>query len=42
LREAGAPELDGWGVTFANAALQTRIRDAFDPRRKLAPGRMPS
>ncbi|MFN8036274.1 MAG: FAD-binding protein [Acidimicrobiia bacterium] len=41
LREAGAPALDGWGRSFPNTALQRRIRDAFDPTRKLAPGRVP-
>jgi len=41
LRERGAPELDGWGRDLPNAALHQRIRDAFDPTRKLSPGRMP-
>jgi hypothetical protein len=40
-REAGAPELDGFGTAAPNAALTTRVRDAFDPDRKLAPGRVP-
>ncbi|HEX5588076.1 MAG TPA: FAD-binding protein, partial [Acidimicrobiia bacterium] len=40
LREAGAPELDGFGVTTPNQALMARIRDAFDPTHKLGVGRM--
>jgi glycolate oxidase FAD binding subunit len=42
LRESGAPTLDGFGVELPNAALQARIRDAFDPDRKLSPGRLPT
>lgn len=41
LREAGAPELDGFGVELSNPVLTRRIKDAFDPEAKLAPGRMP-
>jgi len=41
LREAGAPTLDGFGVSLPNAALMTRIKLAFDPSSKLAPGRLP-
>lgn len=41
LREAGAPSLDGFGVDLPNAALMTRIKQAFDPQSKLAPGRLP-
>lgn len=41
LREQGAPGLDGYGVGLPNAALQDRIRRAFDPTSKLAPGRVP-
>jgi glycolate oxidase FAD binding subunit len=41
LREAGAPDLDGFGVPFPNAALMQRIRDAYDPGGKLGRGRLP-
>lgn len=41
LREAGAPELSGFGVELPNRALARRIKDAFDPDHKLSPGRMP-
>jgi len=41
LREAGAPGLDGFGCELPNRALMTRVRDAFDPHGKLAPGRLP-
>ncbi len=41
LREAGAPDLDGFGVDIPNAALMRRVKDAFDPAGKLAPGRLP-
>jgi hypothetical protein len=41
LREAGAPELDGFGGSLPNSALMTRIKDAFDPDGKLSPGRLP-
>ena len=41
LREAGAPELDGFGIELPNRALLRRIKHAFDPDDKLAPGRMP-
>jgi glycolate oxidase FAD binding subunit len=41
LREAGAPGLDGFGAAPANAELMERIRAAFDPAGKLAPGRLP-
>jgi glycolate oxidase FAD binding subunit len=42
LREAGAPDLDGFGVELPNRALQARIRDAFDPAGKFSPGRLPT
>jgi glycolate oxidase FAD binding subunit len=42
LREAGAPGLDGFGVELPNRVLMARIRAAFDPEAKLAPGRLPS
>jgi glycolate oxidase FAD binding subunit len=41
LREAGAPGLDGFGTALANAAVMARIRTAFDPTGKWAPGRLP-
>ena len=41
LREAGAPELDGFGGSLPNAPLMARIKAAFDPTCKLAPGRLP-
>jgi hypothetical protein len=42
LREQGsAPGFDGFGVEFPNAALQRRVRDAFDPQGKCNPGRLP-
>ena len=41
LREAGAPELDGFGIALANAGIMERVRVAFDPMGKLAPGRLP-
>jgi glycolate oxidase FAD binding subunit len=41
LREAGAPELDGFGVELPNAGIMARVRAAFDPGHKLAPGRLP-
>lgn len=42
LRETGAPDLDPFGVTFPAPALQARVRAAFDPTGKLAPGRIPA
>jgi len=42
LREAGAPDLDPFGVDLPAAALQRRIRAALDPTGKLAPGRVPA
>jgi glycolate oxidase FAD binding subunit len=41
LREAGAPDLDGFGIELPNAAIVHRLRERFDPDGKLAPGRMP-
>jgi hypothetical protein len=41
LREAGAPGLDGFGRQLPNARLAERIRAAFDPIGKCAPGRLP-
>ena len=41
LREAGGDDLDGFGVPLPNAALMRRVKDAFDPGAKLAPGRLP-
>jgi len=42
LREAGAPELDPFGLDLPALALQRRIRAALDPTGKLAPGRVPA
>jgi glycolate oxidase FAD binding subunit len=41
LRESGAPGLDGFGPDLPNGALMARIKAAFDPAGKLAPGRLP-
>ncbi len=41
LREAGAPELDGFGRTLPSPELAARVHRAFDPTGKLAPGRLP-
>jgi glycolate oxidase FAD binding subunit len=41
LREAGAPDLDGFGCELPNAGLMRRVKAAFDPTGKLAPGRLP-
>jgi glycolate oxidase FAD binding subunit len=41
LREAGGAGLDGFGCELPNAALMRRVKDAFDPEGKLAPGRLP-
>ena len=41
LREAGAPDLDGFGVELPNARLMRRVKEAFDPTFKLSPGRLP-
>jgi glycolate oxidase FAD binding subunit len=41
LREAGGDDLDGFGRALPNATLMRRVKDAFDPTGKLAPGRLP-
>jgi glycolate oxidase FAD binding subunit len=41
LREAGAPGLDPFGRPPPNLLVLARIKDAFDPLRKLNPGRLP-
>jgi glycolate oxidase FAD binding subunit len=41
LRETGGDDLDGFGIPLPNAALMRRVKDAFDPGGKLAPGRLP-
>jgi glycolate dehydrogenase FAD-binding subunit len=41
LREAGAPELDPFGVPAANLALTRRVKAAFDPGDRCNPGRIP-
>jgi hypothetical protein len=40
LREAGGPGLDGFGVGLPNTPVMARIKGAFDPTGKLAPGRL--
>jgi glycolate oxidase FAD binding subunit len=41
LREAGGEGLDGFGRPLPNAELMRRVKDAFDPTGKFAPGRLP-
>jgi len=41
LREAGGDGLDGFGCPLPNVPLMRRIKAAFDPDGKLAPGRLP-
>jgi FAD/FMN-containing dehydrogenase len=41
LREAGGDGIDGFGRPLPNVAVMRRIKDAFDPQRKFAPGRLP-
>jgi glycolate oxidase FAD binding subunit len=41
LREAGAGDLDGFGAELPNRAVMARLKAAFDPTGKLAPGRLP-
>jgi FAD/FMN-containing dehydrogenase len=41
LREAGAAGTDGFGCELPNLAVMRRVKDAFDPTGKLAPGRLP-
>ena len=41
LREAGGDGLDGFGRDLPNRTLMRRIKSAFDPDGKLAPGRLP-
>jgi glycolate oxidase FAD binding subunit len=41
LRESGAHGVDGYGAPPPNLAILERIRGAFDPTGKLAPGRLP-
>ena len=42
LREAGAPDLDPFGVSFPATELQRRVRQTLDPAAKLNPGRVPA
>jgi glycolate oxidase FAD binding subunit len=41
LREAGGDGMNGFGRPLPNRALMARIKHAFDPTGKLAPGRLP-
>jgi glycolate oxidase FAD binding subunit len=41
LRESGAPGLSGFGVALPTPDVQARLKDAFDPDRRLNPGRIP-
>ena len=41
LREHGGDGIDGFGGPLPNAELMRRLKDAFDPTGKLAPGRLP-
>ena len=41
LREAGAPDIDGFGRALPNLALQARLAAAFDPDGKLGRGKLP-
>jgi glycolate oxidase FAD binding subunit len=41
LREAGAPGIDGFGIAIPNAPLAARVKAAFDPHNRFAPGRLP-
>ena len=41
LRECGGDGIDGFGRPLPNAELMRRVKDAFDPTGKLAPGRLP-
>ena len=36
-----APGVDGFGVAVPNAALAARVKAAFDPHNRFAPGRLP-
>ena len=40
LREAGAPDLEPFGVPFGASSVQRRLRTALDPTGKLSPGRV--
>jgi len=38
---AARPDVDRWGTPSASAELQRRVKQAFDPRRIMVPGRLP-
>ena len=40
LREAGAPQLDPFGIALPNRELLLRVKTAFDPDGKMNPGRL--
>ncbi len=41
LREAGGDGIDGFGTAIPNRALAARVKAAFDPDGRFAPGRIP-
>jgi len=41
LREAGAPQLDGFGIPLPNVEVMARVKDALDPEGRMNPGRVP-
>jgi glycolate oxidase FAD binding subunit len=41
LREAGAPDIDAFGIDLPNRELAARVKAAFDPDDRFAPGRLP-
>ena len=41
LVEEGGDGMDPWGTPFPADAVMRRLRDAFDPQRRLNAGRLP-